>query len=53
MEKDYLPYDVKFDIPEQLGFPTVIFGDCTNVDELRKLVSEYFIALQEKDTVGI
>jgi hypothetical protein len=51
--KDYLPKDVKFDIPEQLGFPTVIFGECINVDELRKLVSEYFIALQEKDTVGI
>jgi hypothetical protein len=53
MEKDYLPSDVKFDVPEQLGFPTVIFVECTDIEEVRKKVSEHLIAIQEKDTVAI
>lgn len=53
MKEDYLPQDVKFDVPEQLGFPTVIFEDMTTVDDVRQAIAEKLIAIQEKDTVAI
>lgn len=52
MEKDYLPSDVKFDIPEQLGFPTVIFEDLSDIEDVRQAVATKLIAIQEKDTVA-
>lgn len=53
MKEDYLPQDVKFDVPEQLGFPTIIFEDMTTVDDVRQAIAEKLIAIQEKDTVAI
>lgn len=52
MEKDYLPSDAKFDVPEQLGFPTVIFEEFTNIEDVRQCVASKLIAIQEKDTVA-
>lgn len=53
MKEDYLPSDVKFDVPEQLGYPTVIFEELTTIDDVRQIVAEKLIAIQEKDTIAV
>jgi len=53
MKEDYLPQDVKFDVPEQLGFPPAIFEDLMSVEDVRQAIAEKLIAIQEKDTVAI
>lgn len=53
MKNDYLPADVKFDIPEQYGFPPVIFEEFDNIEDIRQAIATKLIAIQEKDTVAI
>lgn len=53
MKEDYLPSDVKFDIPEQYGFPPVIFEEFDNIEDIRQAIASKLIAIQEKDTVAI
>jgi len=53
MKEDYLPSDVKFDVPQQLGYPPVIFEDLTTIEDVRQVVAEKLIAIQEKDTIAV
>ena len=53
MKEDYLPSDVKFDIPEQYGFPPAIFEEFDNIEDIRQAIASKLIAIQEKDTVAI
>lgn len=53
MKEDYLPSDVKFDIPEQYGFPPVIFEEFDNIEDVRQAIATKLIAIQEKDSVAI
>lgn len=53
MREDYLPSDVKFDIPEQYGFPPVIFEDLDNIEDIKQAISHSLVAIQERDAVAI
>ena len=53
MKEDYLPSDVKFDIPKQYGFPPAIFEEFDNIEDIRQAIASKLIAIQEKDTVAI
>lgn len=50
--KDYVPEEIKFQLPSTVNFPEVIFSDCTCMDDVKKRLEENFVAIQEKDVTA-
>lgn len=43
---------VVFKLPETVVFPKVLFENAKDMDEVRKSISEHFVAVQEKDVIA-
>lgn len=50
--KDYIPKQLRFKLPESVHFPERLFADCKDVDEVKKLLQEHFVAVQEKNVIA-
>lgn len=50
--KDYVPTEIKFKLPATVKFPEVILSDCVCMDDVKKKLSEHFVAIQEKDVIA-
>lgn len=50
--KDYVPEQIKFKLPESVHFPEILFSDCVCMDDVKKKLSEHFVAVQEKDVIA-
>lgn len=50
--KDYVPEEIKFKLPVTIKFPEIIFPDCVSMDDVKKKLSEHFVAVQEKDVIA-
>lgn len=50
--KDYEPEIIQFKLPATVKFPEVIFPDCVCMDDVKKKLSEHFVAIQEKDVIA-
>lgn len=50
--KDYTPKELRFKLPESVQFPEQLFADCKDMDEVKKLLEEHFVAVQEKDIIA-
>lgn len=50
--KDYVPEEIKFKLPTTVKFPEVIFPDCVCMDDVKKKLSDNFVAIQEKDVIA-
>lgn len=50
--KDYRPADIRFKLPTTVSFPEAIFPECKTIDDIRKVLTEHFVAVQEKDVIA-
>lgn len=49
---DYVPEQIQFKLPASVHFPEILFADCICMDDVKKKLSEHFVAVQEKDVIA-
>lgn len=44
--------EIQFKLPVSIKFPEFLFKDCKSMDDIRKVLTEHFVAVQEKDVIA-